>query len=193
MMIRRLYDWTIALAGHRHALWALAAIAFVESSVFPIPPDVLMIPMILARPARAFVIAAVATAASVAGGMLGYYIGLGLMESVGRPLLEFYGKVEDFDMLAARFNEWGGWAVLVAGVTPFPYKVITIFSGATGLGLPLFVAVSLLARSLRFVLIAALLWRFGVPVRGFIERRLGLVFAVFVVGLIGGFYFVRYL
>jgi len=192
-MIRRLYDWTIALAGHRHALWALAAIAFVESSVFPIPPDVLMIPMILARPARAFVIAAVATAASVAGGMLGYYIGLGLMESVGRPLLEFYGKVEDFDMLAARFNEWGGWAVLVAGVTPFPYKVITIFSGATGLGLPLFVAVSLLARSLRFVLIAALLWRFGVPVRGFIERRLGLVFAVFVVGLIGGFYFVRYL
>ena len=192
-MIRRLYDWTIALAGHRHALWALAAIAFVESSVFPIPPDVLMIPMILARPARAFVIAAVATAASVAGGMLGYYIGLGLMESVGRPLLEFYGKVEDFDMLAARFNEWGGWAVLVAGVTPFPYQVITIFSGATGLGLPLFVAVSLLARSLRFVLIAALLWRFGVPVRGFIERRLGLVFAVFVVGLIGGFYFVRYL
>jgi len=192
-MVRRLYDWTIALAAHPRALWALAVIAFVESSIFPIPPDVLMIPMILARPSRAFVIAAVATAASVVGGMLGYYIGYGLMDAVGRPILEFYGKADDFEQLAGRFNQYGGWAVLLAGVTPFPYKVITIFSGATGLYLPLFMAVSVLARALRFVLIAALLWRFGAPVRDFIERRLGLVFTVFVVLLIGSFYFVRYL
>lgn len=192
-MIRGLYDWVIALAGHRHALWALAAIAFIESSVFPIPPDVLMIPMIVARPSRAFLIATVATLASVAGGMLGYYIGWGLMDTVGRPVLEFYGAQGSFDSLAQRFNDYGAWAVLIAGVTPFPYKVITIFSGATHLNLALFVTVSFLARSLRFFLIAALLWRFGAPMRDFIERRLGLVFTVFVVVLIGSFYFVRYL
>lgn len=192
-MLRGLYDWVIALAGHRHALWALAAIAFIESSVFPIPPDVLMIPMIVARPSRAFLIATVATLASVTGGMLGYYIGWGLMDAVGRPVLEFYGAQGSFDDLARRFNEYGAWAVLVAGVTPFPYKVITIFSGATHLNLALFVTVSFVARSLRFFLIAALLWRFGAPMRDFIERRLGIVFTVFVVLLFGSFYFVRYL
>ncbi|MDP2063982.1 MAG: YqaA family protein [Phaeovulum sp.] len=192
-MIRRLYDWVLGLAGHRHAIWALAAIAFIESSVFPIPPDVLMIPMIVARPSRAFLIAAVATAASVTGGMLGYYIGWGLMDAVGRPVLDFYGAQGSFDDLARRFNEFGAWAVLTAGVTPFPYKVITIFSGATQLNLALFVTVSFVARALRFFLIAALLWRFGAPIRDFIERRLGVLFILFVVLLIGGFYFVRYL
>lgn len=192
-MIRRLYDWTMGLAGHRHALWALAVVSFVESSVFPIPPDVLMIPMILARPSRAFVIAAVATLASVLGGLLGYYIGWGLMEALGRPILEFYGKGGAFDDLSARFNAYGGWAVLIAGVTPFPYKVITIFSGATGLNLVLFMGVSVLARALRFFLVAALLWKYGAPMRLFIERRLGLLFTAFITLLIGSFYFVRYL
>lgn len=192
-MIRRLYDWTMGLAGHRHALWALAVVSFVESSVFPIPPDVLMIPMILARPSRAFVIAAVATLASVLGGLLGYYIGWGLMEALGRPILEFYGKGSAFDDLSARFNAYGGWAVLIAGVTPFPYKVITIFSGATGLNLVLFMGVSVLARALRFFLVAALLWKYGAPMRLFIERRLGLLFTAFITLLIGSFYFVRYL
>ncbi|WP_372840213.1 YqaA family protein [Phaeovulum sp.] len=192
-MIRKLYDLVLGLAGHRHALWALILIAFIESSVFPIPPDVLMIPMIVARPSRAFLIAGVATLASVAGGMLGYYIGWGLMDAVGRPLLDFYGAQENFDTLATRFNDYGAWAVMIAGVTPFPYKVITIFSGATQLSLPLFVTVSFIARALRFFLIAALLWRFGAPMRDFIERRLGWVFIVFFVVLIGSFYFVRYL
>jgi len=189
-MIRRLYDWTLSLASHPHALWVLAAIAFVESSVFPIPPDVLMIPMIIARPSRAFVIALVATLASVAGGMLGYYIGWGMMETVGRPILDFYGKSGEFESLAARFNSYGGWAVLVAGVTPFPYKVITIFSGSTGLSLPLFIAVSFTARALRFFIVAALLWKFGAPMRRFIERRLGLLFTIFIILLIGSFYLV---
>ncbi|MGO4854747.1 YqaA family protein [Phaeovulum sp. W22_SRMD_FR3] len=192
-MIRRLYDWTMSLAESRHALWALAIVAFVESSFFPIPPDVLMIPMILARPDRAFRIALIATIASVLGGCLGYYIGYGLMDVVGQPLLAFYGKEAAFADLSLRFNEWGGWAVLMAGVTPFPFKVITIFSGATHLSLPLFIAVAVLARALRFFLVAALLWKFGPPVRNFIEKRLGMVFTVFVVLLVGSFYALRFL
>ena len=192
-MLRRLYDWTIALASHPRALWALAIVAFVESSVFPIPPDALMIPMIIAAPRRAFVIAGVATASSVLGGMLGYAIGWGLFDSVGRPVLEFYGKAAYFDDFAQRYNEWGAWMVLVAGLTPFPYKVITILSGATGLSLPVFVVASVLARAGRFFLVAALLRVFGAPIRDFIEKRLGLMTVIFVVLLLGGFLAVRYL
>ncbi len=192
-MIRRLYDWTLSLADHRYALWALAVVAFVESSVFPIPPDVLMIPMIIARPSRAFLIAGVATAASVLGGLLGYYIGWGLFETVGQPILDFYGKGAAFDDFAQRFNDFGAWAVLIAGVTPFPFKVITIASGATGLSLPVFIVASVIARAFRFFLVAALLWKFGPPIRDFIERRLSLMFVIFCIILIGGFMAVKYL
>ncbi|MDD7972538.1 YqaA family protein [Roseinatronobacter alkalisoli] len=192
-MLKSLYDWTLSLARHPHALWALAIVAFIESSVFPIPPDVLMIAMIVARPSRAFVIAGVATVASVAGGMAGYFIGYGAFEALGRPVLEFYGKDAYFEQFQARYNEWGAWAVLIAGVTPFPYKVITILSGATGLSLPVFIVASVIARALRFFIVAALLWRFGAPIRDFIERRLGLMFTLFMALLLGGFLAVRYL
>jgi membrane protein YqaA with SNARE-associated domain len=192
-MIRRLYDWTIRMADHPRALWVLAAIAFVESSVFPIPPDVLMIPMILARPGRAWLIAGVALVASVLGGLLGYAIGALAYEELGRPVLEALGKGDAMEAFNTRFNDFGFWAVLTAGVTPFPYKVITIMSGWTGMPLVTFVATSVLARGLRFFLVAALLWRFGAPIRDFIERRLGLVTLVFVVLLFGGFYLVRHL
>jgi len=192
-MLKKLYDWTISLAEHPRALWALAIVAFLESSVFPIPPDILMIPMIIATPRRAFTIAGVAMAASVTGGMLGYYIGWGLFESVGRPILEFYGKQDAFATFSATYNQYGAWAVLVAGVTPFPYKVITILSGSTGLSLPVFVVSSVLARGLRFFVVAALLWKFGPPIRDFIERRLGLMFTLFIVLLVGGFATVKYL
>lgn len=192
-MIRRLYDWTLGLAMHRHAMWALAIVAFLESSVFPIPPDLLMIPMILARPSRAFVIAALCTASSVLGGIAGYWIGAGLFEQVGRPVLEFYGKDARFDEFRSTYNDWGAWAVLVAGVTPFPFKVITILSGSTGLSIPVFVTASIAARGLRFFVVAALLWRFGPPIRDFIERRLGLVFTALVVALVGGFVALRWL
>ena len=192
-MLRRLYDWTISLAASRNALWALALVSFAESSVFPIPPDLLMIPMIIATPRRAFLIAGVSLLASVLGGLFGYFIGAQLFESVGRPVLEFYGKDAYFDDFAATYNAWGAWAVLIAGVTPFPFKVITILSGATGLSLPVFLAASLIARGLRFYLVAALLWKFGPPIRDFIERRLGLMFTLFVALLLGGFYLVRYL
>lgn len=186
-MLRRLYDWTISLARSPHALWALAIVSFVESSFFPIPPDVLMIPLIIARPSRAFLIAAVATVSSVAGGMFGYYIGAVLMESVGQPILALYGKADSFEEMSAVFNQYGAWAVIVAGVTFLPFKVITIASGVTGLSLPVFIVSSIFARALRFFLVAALLWRFGAPIRDFIERRLGLMFVLFCVLLIGGF------
>ena len=192
-MLRRLYDWTVSLAASKYALWALAFVAFIESSVFPIPPDLLMIPMIIAAPRRAFVIAGVCTVSSVLGGMFGYYIGYGLFETVGRPVLEFYGKDAYFDEFRARYNEWGAWAVLIAGVTPFPYKVITILSGTTGLNLAVFTVASIIARGLRFFVVAALLWKFGAPIRDFIERRLGLMFTLFVVILLGGFLAVKYL
>lgn len=192
-MIRRLYDWTISLAGTRHAMWALAIVAFVESSVFPIPPDVLMIPMILARPRMAFQIAALATVCSVLGGLAGYWIGAQAFDQIGRPVLESLGKVDAMAEFNQRFNDFGFWPVLIAGVTPFPYKVITIMSGWTGLPLGTFIATSILARGLRFFVVAALLWKFGAPIRDFIERRLGLMFALFVLLLLGGFYVVRFL
>jgi membrane protein YqaA with SNARE-associated domain len=192
-MIRRLYEWTLGLAQSRHAIWALAFVAFIESSVFPIPPDILMIPMIIAAPRRAFWIAFVATIASVAGGAAGYLIGSVFFESIGLPVLEFYGKTESFGSFQERYNDYGAWAVLIAGVTPFPYKVITILSGATNLSFTVFMIASLAARALRFFLIAGLLWKFGAPIRDFIERRLGLMFTLAVVILIGGFMAVRYL
>jgi membrane protein YqaA with SNARE-associated domain len=192
-MIRKLYDWTMSLAESRHALWALFIIAFIESSFFPIPPDVLMIPMIIAMPTRAFYIAAVATVGSVLGGLFGYYIGFALFESIGQPIFDFYGKADYVEEFKQSYNEIGVWAVLAAGVTPFPFKVITIMSGATQLNLFAFVASAIVARALRFFIVAALLWKFGPPIRDFIEKRLGLVFTVFCVLLIGGFFLVRYL
>ena len=192
-MIRRLYDWTLALAAHPKALWWLAAVAFVESSVFPIPPDILMIPMIVAAPRRAFLIAGVATVSSVLGGLFGYWIGATLFDSVGQPVLAFYGMTDKFDVFSENYNAWGAWAVLIAGVTPFPYKVITILSGSTGLSLPVFMAASVVARGLRFFIVAALLWKFGAPIRDFIEKRLGLMFTLAVVVLLGGFAAVKLL
>ncbi len=192
-MLRRLYDWTLSLAAHPRAMWALAIVAFVESSVFPIPPDVLMIPMILAAPRRAWAIAAVATLASVLGGLAGYWIGAQLFEQLGRPVLEFYGKADRFEEFRLNYNDFGAWAVLIAGLTPFPFKVVTILSGATGLNLPIFVVASIVARGLRFFVVAALLRAFGPPIRDFIDRRLGLVFTLFCVALAGGFVAVRYI
>jgi membrane protein YqaA with SNARE-associated domain len=192
-MIRALYNWTIRLAEHPHAMWALAFVAFIESSVFPIPPDILMIPMILAAPRRAFLIAAVATISSVLGGLFGYWIGAALFEQVGLPVLEFYGKTENFDTFRQTYNDWGAWAVLIAGVTPFPYKVVTILSGSTGLNLTVFMLASVLARGLRFFVVATLLWKFGAPIRDFIERRLGAIFTLLIVLLLGGFVLLRYI
>lgn len=192
-MIRRLYDWTLSLAEHPHALWVLALVAFVESSFFPIPPDIIMIPMILARPSRAFLIAGIALIASVLGGMLGYAIGALAFETIGAPILQSLGKADAMAEFSTRFNDFGFWTVLMAGVTPFPYKVITIMSGWTAMPLGTFIFTSILARGLRFFIVAGLLWRFGVPVRDFIERRLGLMFTLAIGLLFGGFFAVKFL
>ncbi len=192
-MLRRLYDWTMAQAEHRNALWILAFVAFIESSVFPIPPDVLLIPMIIAAPHRAWLIAGVATVASVLGGMLGYGIGFFFYESLGQPILEAMGKADSMAEFNDKFNDVGFWAVLTAGVTPFPYKVITIMSGWTAMPLGTFIVTSIIARALRFFIVAALLRTFGAPIRDFIERRLGLVFVAFVAILLGGFLLVKYI
>src|SRR5690606_13319700 len=166
--------------------------SFIESSFFPIPPDVLLIPIVLAARTQWFRIALVCTIASVAGGMFGYAIGYYLFESIGRPLLDFYGYGAQFAEFQALYNEWGAWIVFVAGVTPFPYKVITIASGVTQLDLLTFTVASTVARGMRFFVVAALLWWIGPPVRAFIEKRLGLMFTIFVVLLIGGFVAIRY-
>jgi membrane protein YqaA with SNARE-associated domain len=191
-MMRRLYEWTMRQAEGPHALWVLAAVSFVESSVFPIPPDILMIPMIIARPHKAWLIALVCTVASVLGGFAGYAIGFGAFETIGRPVLEFYGKMDQFDTFRDWFNAQGAWAVLFAGVTPFPYKVVTITSGATGLDLVVFGVASLIARGLRFFVIAGLLYFFGARIRAFIERYFGILTIVFFILLIGGFMAVKY-
>ncbi|NOX41185.1 MAG: DedA family protein [Alphaproteobacteria bacterium] len=192
-MLRGLYNYTLRLAESPYALWALAIVSFAESSFFPIPPDVLLIPLILARPNRAFLIATVCLVSSVLGGLLGYYIGAQLFDVIGKPMLEFYGKGAYFDQFAAKYNDYGAWVVLIAGVTPFPFKVITIMSGATALNLPVFIAASIVARGLRFFIVAALLWKYGEPIRDFIERRLGLLFAIFIVLLVGSFVGLKYL
>ena len=192
-MLRRLYDRVMDLAGHRHAEPALAGVAFIESSVFPIPPDVMLMPMAYAHPKRAFRYAAVATVASVLGGLLGYAIGFFLFETVGRAILEFYGFSEKFETFALNYNEHGEAIVFFAGLTPFPFKVITIASGVTGLALLPFLAASIAARGLRFFLVCALIYWFGPPVREFVERHLGWVTLIFAILLVGGFVAAGYL
>ena len=191
--LRSLYDWAMAQAERPYALWTLALIAFVESSVFPIPPDVLLIPIVLAAPSRAWLIAGVCTVSSVLGGGLGYAIGALLFEALGRPILEFYGYGDRFAAFADLYNQWGVWIVFTAGLTPFPYKVITIASGATHLDLMVFSFASVVARAIRFFAVAGLLYWVGPPIRAFVERRLGLTFTVFLILLIGGFVLARYL
>ena len=191
-MIESLYQRTLSLAASRHAVLALAAVSFIESSVFPIPPDVLLIPMIIAAPTRAFRLAAICTAASVAGGFLGYAIGYFAFAAIGEPVLQLYHLMDRYEALRASFAEWGAWIIILKGMTPIPYKLVTIASGAFHFDLATFAIASVISRSIRFFLVAALLWRFGAPIRDFIEHRLMLVTSVFVVFLVGGFVVLRY-
>jgi len=192
-MLQRLYARTLDIAAGPHALAALMAVSFVESSVFPIPPDILLMPMILARPRQAWRLAALCTLASVAGGMVGYAIGYFLFDAIGRPVLEFYHAMDRYDALKAGFAEWGVWIIIIKGMTPIPYKLVTIASGVAHFDLASFIGASIISRSLRFFLLAALLWWFGDAARNFIERRLTLVTTLFAVALVGGFVALRYL
>ena len=190
-MIKSVYNWTIKLSATRYALWALAIVAFAESSFFPIPPDILLIPLIIAKPKNAYLIAFIAMFASVFGGGLGYYIGLKLYETVGIIIINFYHAQQLFLDFQTQFNKYGAAAVLFAGVTPFPYKIITISSGIAGMPIYQFFIFSIIARGARFFIIAILLRLYGEPIRNFIERHLNLLFIVFMVLLVLGFLLIK--
>ena len=192
-MLRSLYDRTMKLAGHRHALALLGVVSFAESSIFPIPPDVLLIPMVLAARARAMLFALVCTVASVAGGLAGYAIGYFVFDAVGRPLIEFYGYSGQFAVFQSWYGDWGLWIVIAAGLTPLPYKVFTIASGVAGLDVVVFTLGSVVSRGIRFFLEAALLWKFGPPIRDFVEQHLAKVVTAAFVMLVAGFVVLRYL
>ena len=191
-MLRRIYDWIIALSASPRALPALAVVSFTESSFFPVPPDAMIIPMVLAQPKRAWRIALVATAASVLGGIAGYAIGYYLYETVGQWLISVYGLGEDFDAFRAAYAEWGAWIILIKGMTPIPYKIVTIASGFAGYDFFMFVVLSTITRGARFFLEAELLRIYGEPIRGFIEKRLTLVTTGFLAAIVGGFLIAKY-
>lgn len=192
-MLRGLYDWTMRLAGSDKAPWALGAVSFAESSFFPIPPDIMLIPMVLSDRRKAWWYATVATVASVIGGILGYAIGYYLYDAVGLPILKFYGREHALDSFMTFVQQYGVEAVIVKGMTPIPYKVVTIAAGVGQMNLAAFIGASIIARAMRFYLVAGLLYFFGEPIRDFIEKRLGLVMVTFLALLVGGFVAVKYI
>lgn len=192
-LIRKMYDWTLRLSGHKHATWALGGVSFVESSVFPIPPDVVLIPMCIARRDKAFFYATICTIASVIGGIAGYAIGYYAYETFGKLVIAFYGMDGDFGELQKRFDEYGGWIILAKGMTPIPFKILTILSGVMKLDMGVFIISAIGARAMRFYLVAALLWKFGAPIQEFIEKYLGWVTLAALVLLIGGFIALKYI
>ena len=185
-MFRTLYAKTVALAESRYAPLALALVAFAESSFFPIPPDVLLIPMAVAQPRRAWFFAGVCTAASVLGGMLGYLIGAALYDSVGLWLINLYGGAEKMDSLRLAYEKWGAALILLKGVTPIPFKFVTIASGFLGYNFALFVVLSVITRGARFFIVAGLLNRFGEPIRAWLADHFGAFIAVMAAALVGG-------
>ena len=192
-MTSKIYANMIDLASRKTALYWLFVVAFVESSFFPIPPDIMLIPMVLATPKKAWKIAGVATLASVFGGYFGYAIGVYFFDWLAKPLLEFYGYLKQFEEFQGYYHKWGAWIVFGAGITPFPYKVITIASGVVHLNLWVFGIASIIARGLRFYLVAWLLAKYGQSMKVFIEKNLGILSIVFLLLLLGGFALIKFL
>jgi len=192
-MLTRLYNWTMGLSAHPFAERWLAFIAFVESSFFPIPPDVMLVPMALADRVKAFRYAAICTIGSVIGAFFGYLIGYFLWETIGQQIIEFYGYADQFETFKLGFVEWGSWLVFVFGLTFFPFKVITIASGVMALDPITFGLASIASRTPRFFIEAALIWRFGDPIRRFIEKRLTMVVSITVLLTVGGFIAIKFL
>jgi membrane protein YqaA with SNARE-associated domain len=191
--VRRLYDWVLHWAGTRHATQALFWVAFAESSFFPIPPDVLLIAMALARPAGAMSAALVCTLASSFGGIAGYGIGLLFFDLVGRPILDAYGVWGSYLQVQTLYRQWDAWAVAVAGFTPIPYKLFTIAAGAFRIDFTTFIVASIASRGARFLLVAWIVRHWGPPVRAWVERYFNLATLIFAVLLIGGFLLVKVL
>lgn len=190
-MLRKLYDWTLDQASRPRAEYTLFGISFTESSFFPIPPDVLLAPMVIARPERAWWLAFLCTVASVLGAIAGWVIGYAAWETIALPILGFYGFDDPRAIIQPFVDEWGAWVTFAAAVTPLPYKLATIGAGAMVLNLPIFILASILGRGLRFFIVAGLLKYAGPPIRDFVEKRLGLAFTVGVVCLVGGFVVVK--
>lgn len=186
-LVKATYDYMLNLASRRNAMYFLFAVAFIESSFFPIPPDVMLIPMVLAAPAKAWRIAGIATIASVLGGAFGYAIGVFFFDLIARPILTLYGYMHQFDVFKDYYHEWGAWIVFGAGITPFPYKVITIASGVVHLDFAVFMLASVVARGMRFYLVAWLLKKYGEPMKDYIEKNLGMLSVLFLLLLLGGF------
>jgi membrane protein YqaA with SNARE-associated domain len=192
-MLKRLYDRVIALAGHRHAAWYMAAVAFAEASFFPIPPDPLLVALSLARPRRVWLYALICTIASVAGGALGYLIGWALFDRLAQPIIHFYHMEHAFQAFQAKFAKYGLYVILIKGLTPIPYKIVTIAAGAAKFNFLTFMVASLITRGGRFFLVAAIMRIFGEAARDFIEKRLMLVTSLLALGVIGGFIVLIYL
>jgi membrane protein YqaA with SNARE-associated domain len=185
--LRRLYAWVMRLAAGPHRWWVLGAVSFAESSFFPLPPDLFLIPMVLADRKNAFWLAAWCTLASVLGGLLGYAIGALLFETVGQWVVHFYGLQHGMDEFRHAYAEYGAWVILLKGLTPIPYKLVTIVSGIAGYSLPLFIVLSIITRGLRFSIVAGLLYAFGEPMRHFIEKRLEWVMLAVLAAIVAGF------
>lgn len=186
-MFKNLYNWTLKLAESRHAPLALGLIAFAESSFFPIPPDAILVPMSIARPNRALFYAAICTVGSVAGGLLGYAIGALLFQTVGHWLIQLYGYGARVEEIRALYAQWGWAFILIKGVTPIPYKIVTITSGVLAYSLPLFVLLSIITRGARFFVLAALLNQFGERLKGLLEKYFGLFIGLLIAIIVGGF------
>lgn len=191
-MLRKLYDWVFSLARHRHASRSLAVVSFAESSFFPIPPDVMLAPMVLAKPERAYFYATVCTVGSVLGGLLGYAIGM-FLEPVGMAILSSLGKADTFEASKALFQEHGAWVILIKGLTPIPYKLITISAGIFQFSLILFIVLSVITRAGRFFLVAFVLKRWGPPMLKVVERRLALFTVLGLIVLVGGLVAVKFI
>lgn len=192
-MLRRLYDWCIEAAGKPYAAWLLGAISFAESSFFPVPPDVMLVPMSLARPDRAYYYATVCTITSVAGGVLGYFIGLLLYDSLGQWIIQFYGQGDTVESFRNAYRDYGVWIILLKGLTPIPFKVVTITAGFAAFSLPLFILLSAVTRGARFFIVAFVLHRYGPQAREIIEKRLGFWLVVSLVTIVAGFVIVTWL
>lgn len=192
-MLRRLYDWTLSLAARPSAPYALAAVSFAESSFFPVPPDVMLVPMMLARPDRAWAYALICTLTSVVGGVLGYVIGALLYDSVGTWLCQVYGLSEGAEKFRQQYAEYGHWIILLKGLTPIPYKLVTITSGFASYSVSWFIALSVLTRGARFFFIALLMSRFGSRIKAIIDSHFNLVAGLALIAFVGGFVAFRYL
>tara|TARA_Y100000590_G_scaffold469930_1_gene660765 strand:- start:1393 stop:1971 length:579 start_codon:yes stop_codon:yes gene_type:complete len=192
-MLKKLYNWTLEKANHPKAGWFLSLISFIESSVFPIPPDIILIPMILANKLKAWWYAFICTLSSVLGGITGYLIGAFFYTTIGILIISYYGLENKFEEFNSLYNDWGFWIVLAGGFTPFPYKFITIASGVFNLNIYLFILSAIISRGFRFFLLAFLLRIFGEWIKEMIDKYFNILAFLFFILFFGGIFLLKYI